>query len=117
MVIFSYYKNKKVILKKNFQEKRKISQAFSLSFLLIFFLFFSLFFGYIFLASKKSSLEIEIETSQKKLRELKEEQRELEIKLGKLLSLSNLREFAQKNNFEFESEENPVYFHLAEKIR
>ena len=117
MVIFSYYKNKKVILKRNFQEKRKISQAFSLSFLLIFFLLFSLFFGYIFLASKKSSLEIEIETSQKKLRELKEEQRELEIKLGKLLSLSNLKEFAQKNNFEFESEENPVYFHLAEKIR
>ena len=117
MVIFSYYKNKKVILKKNFQEKRKISKAFSLSFLLISFLFFSLFFGYIFLASKKSSLEIEIETSQKKLRELKEEQRELEIKLGKLLSLSNLRKFAQKNNFEFESEENPVYFHLAEKRR
>jgi len=114
MIIFSFsYKTKNLILR-NLSSRRKnktSSQAGMLAIILIGFLIFSLVWIYIFLANKKSSLEIEIETTQKLLRETKEKQRLLKIELGKILSLSNLEKFAKENHFEIE--ENPSYLSLA----
>ena len=82
-----------------------------LSVILVGFLVFSLFWIYVFLANKKSSLEIEIEQTQKVLRETKEKQRNLKIELAKILSLENLEKFASLNKFEFE--ERPIYLNIA----
>ncbi len=114
MIIFSFsYKTKKVILR-NFSSRSKnknSSQAGMLSVILIGFLVFSLFWIYVFLANKKPSLEIEIEQTQKSLREAKEKQKNLKIELAKILSLPNLEKFAAQNKFKFE--EKPSYLNIA----
>ncbi|MCD6085769.1 hypothetical protein J7J41_02140 [bacterium] len=114
MIIFSFsYKTKNVILR-NFSLRSKSknsSQAGMLSVILIGFLVFSLFWVYVFLANKKPSLEIEIEQTQKSLREAKERQKNLKIELAKILSLPNLEKFATQNKFKFE--EKPAYLNIA----
>ncbi len=112
MWIFSY-KNTKLVLK-DFSWRSpfaKNHQASTASLLLVIFLIFFFWASYIFLVNKKSSLEIEIETTQAKLEKMREKEQLLKIELGKILSLSNFELIAQKNHLLLEKE--PQYLSLS----